>query len=50
MFHKWGGETKINLVLEYKTFFFTRPSKVTTKPNHEKKMVESKALCLMLTL
>ena len=35
------GRLKINLVLEYKTFFFNRPSKVTGQSNHKiKKMVE----------
>ena len=36
-----GGRLKINLVLEYKTFFFIRPSQVTGQSNHKiKKIVE----------
>ena len=32
-----GRRLKINLVLEYKTFFFIRPNKVTGQSNHKKK-------------
>lgn len=45
---------KINLAAEYKTLFFffllDQVRYVTGKPNHKKNTVESKALCLTLTL